>query len=425
MFGLPPLTEKNHAAASRLGSVKPFTQYPGPSNMNTMLLPTIQSAADQRAFPTFNLVRLLSSVFEPTKGKSFCILIDLPDLAEAKDYAFLENTKRQVQQKAHLHFYEGLKQGGLAALGGTKVDMYAYEQTGGSNLDLPDRCVDMAGTELSLEKDVYAKYDIILCISTFSATAPLTAFAKQYGFRGATLHGLNDVILNTGLAVDYNDVSRDAEKLRLAMTRAEWVEIDFVVHGGEEMTVRLELGGQEAQKSHGLCRGEEPDVANLPAGEVYFVPTGAEGAFPLKYEDGTLGKLTVVGGRIIKSELIEGQQSTIDEHNRKLQDDPMTGVLGELGFGTQVLPVSGADIQDEKVLGTCHLATGRDDHLGGHITPELFKRRSNATHDDILFAPHKTPNFDIKQTRMSRNGKVEVLIEHFQPMKYLTDALAK
>ncbi len=391
--------------------------------MSSMLLPTIQTAADKRAFPTFNLVRLLSSVFEPTQGKSFCILIDLPNLAEAKDYAFLENTKRQVQQKAHLHFYQGLKQGGLAALGATKVEMFAYEPTGGSNLDMKDRCVDMQGNELSLEKDVYSKFDIILCISTFSATAPLTAFAKKYGFRGATLHGLNDVILNTGLAVDYNDVSRDAEKLRLSMTRADWVEIDFVVHGGEEMTVRLELGGQEAQKSHGLCRGEEPDIANLPAGEVYFVPTGAEGCFPLKYEDGTLGKLTVTGGRIIKAELIEGSQATIDEHNRKLQDDPMTGVLGELGFGTQVLPVSGADIQDEKVLGTCHLATGRDDHLGGHITPELFKRRANATHDDILFAPHKTPNFDIKQTRMSRDGKVQVLIEHFQPMKYLTDAL--
>ena len=393
--------------------------------MTSMPSQTIQSAADQRTFSKFNLVRLLSSVFEPTQGKIICILIDLPDLAEAKDYAFLENTKRQVQQKAHLHFYQGLKDGGLAALGATGGEMFAYEPTGGSNLDLPDRCVDMAGNELSLEKDVYTKYDIILCISTFSATAPLTAFAKQYGFRGATLHGLNDVILNTGLAVDYNDVSRDAEKLRLAMTKAEWVEIDFVVHGGEEMTVRLELSGQEAQKSHGLCRGEEPDIANLPAGEVYFVPTGAEGSFPLKYEDGTLGKLTVTGGRIIKSELIEGNQSTIDEHNRKLTDDPMTGVLGELGFGTQVLPVSGADIQDEKVLGTCHLATGRDDHLGGHITPDLFKRRSNATHDDILFAPHKTPNFDIKQARVCKNGQVHVVIEHFQPMKYLTDALAK
>lgn len=391
--------------------------------ISSMSAPTVQSAADERQFRKFDLVRLLSSVFEPTQGRRICILIDLPDLAEAKDFAFLDNAKLQIQARAHKHFYTGLKDGGLAALGATGGEMFAYEPTGGSNLDLPDRCVDMQGNELSLEKDVYSKYDIILCISTFSATAPLTEFAKRYGFRGATMHGLNDIILNTGLAVDYNDVSRDAEKLRLSMTKADWVEIDFTVDGGEDMTVRLQLDGQEAQKSHGLCRGDKPDIANLPAGEVYFVPTGAEGTFPLKYEDGTLGKLTVTGGRIIRAELIEGNQSTIDAHNQKLADDPMTGVLGELGFGTQVLPVSGADIQDEKVLGTCHLATGRDDHLGGHITPELFKKRSNATHDDILFAPHKTPNFDIKQARMSRNGKVEVLIEHFQPMPYLLAAL--
>ena len=384
----------------------------------------VQSAALQREFREFNLVRLLSSVFQPTQGKRFCILIDLPDLAEAKGLAFLQNPERPIQRRAYEHFYLGLKDGGLLTLGATGGEIFAYEQTGGSNLDMPDLCVDMDGNALSLERDVYAKYDIVLCISTFSATAPLTAHAKKFGFRGATLHGVNDVILNSGLAVDYEDVSRDAEKLRLAMTRAEWVEIDFTVENGPDMTVRLELGRQEAQKSHGLCRGDTPDIANLPAGEVYFVPTGAEGTFPLKYEDGTLGKLTVTGGCIVKSELIEGKQATIDAHNAKLADDPMTGVLGELGFGTQVLPVSGADIQDEKVLGTCHLATGRDDHLGGHITPDQFKRHQNATHDDILFAPHKTPNFDIKQTRMHRDGVTTILIEHFQPSKYLLDALA-
>ena len=384
----------------------------------------VQSAALEREFREFNLVRLLSSVFQPTQGKRFCILIDLPDLAEAKGLAFLQNPDRPIQQRAYEHFHLGLKDGGLLTLGATGGEIFAYEQTGGSNLDMPDLCVDMSGRELSLEKDVYSKYDIILCISTFSATAPLTAHAKKFGFRGATLHGVNDVILNSGLAVDYEEVSRDAEKLRSAMTRSDWVEIDFTVENGPDMTVRLQLGQQEAQKSHGLCRGDTPDVANLPAGEVYFVPQGAEGCFPLKYEDGTLGKLTVTGGCIIKSELIEGKQATIDAHNAKLADDPMTGVLGELGFGTQVLPVSGADIQDEKVLGTCHLATGRDDHLGGHITPDQFKRHQNATHDDILFAPHKTPNFDIKQARMHRDGVTTVLIEHFQPSKYLRDALA-
>lgn len=385
---------------------------------------TVQTTAQGRQFPKFDLSRLLGTVFKPTFGRKICILIDLPDLAEAKDYAFLKNPERAIQKRAHEHFYLGLKNGVAEELALKGGEMFAYQQTTGSNLDLPDLCVDMSGKELSLEKDVYQNYDIILCISTFSATAPLTAFAKQYGFRGATLHGVNDVILNSGLAVDYEVVSIDAEKLRKAMTRADAVEIDFTVENGPDMTVRLELNRQEAQKSHGLCQGDAPDIANLPAGEVYFVPTGAEGTFPLKYEDGTLGKLTVTGGCIIKAELIAGNQSTIDAHNAKLADDPMTGVLGELGFGTQVLPVSGADIQDEKVLGTCHLATGRDDHLGGHITPAQFKRHQNATHDDILFAPHKTPNFDIKQTRMFRDGKVTVLNEHFQPSTYLLEALA-
>lgn len=388
------------------------------------IMSTVQSSAISRQFPKFDLYRLLHTVFQPTFGCKICILIDLPDLAEAKDMAFLKNPERAIQKRAYQYFHQGLHNGVMEELALQNGDMFAYVQTGGSNLDLPDLCVDMEGNELSLENDVYPNYDIILAITTFSATAPLTAFAKKYGFRGATLHGVNEVILNSGLAVDYEEVSRDAEKLRLAMTKADSIEIDFALESGEILTAKLELSAQEAQKSHGLCRGTTPDVANLPAGEVYFVPTGAEGFFPMKYEDGTLGKLTVVDGRIIKSELIGGNQATIDAHNARLLDDPMTGVLGELGFGTQVLPVSGSDIQDEKVLGTCHLATGRDDHLGGHITPDQFKRRQNATHDDILFAPHKTPNFDIKQVRMNRGSQKEILIEHFQPSKYLLDALA-
>ncbi len=377
----------------------------------------------QRVFPPFSLARLLKSVFTPVKGKRICILIDLPDPAGVKDFAFLQDPKWAIQRKAHEVFYNGLKDGVMAELGMTGGEMFAYEMTYGSNLDMEDHCYDTAGNALSLEEDIYANYDLILCISTYSATAPLTAMAKKYGFRGATMHGVNDVILSTGLAVDYDDVSRDAEKLRLAMTRCDEVEIDFELETGEILTAKLMLNGQEAQKSHGLCRGEAPDIANLPAGEVYFVPAGAEGFFPMKYEDGTLGKLTVTDGRIVSSELISGDPETIAAHNAKLTADPMTGVLGELGFGTQVLPVSGADIQDEKVLGTCHLATGRDDHLGGHLTPDLFKEKKNATHDDILFAPHKTPNFNIKQVRMKRGEQREVLIENFAPAAYLLDAL--
>ena len=377
-----------------------------------------------RTFPEFSLARLLRTVFEPTEGMKICILIDLENPEQSRDFGFLSEPNLQIQKYAYEIFFQGLQNGVMQELGMSGGELFAYPLSGGSNLNLQDRAIRSDGHSVSLEKDVYPNYDIILCISTFSATAPLTAFAKKYGFRGATLHGLNETIIRTGLSVDYKEVSSDAEKLRLALTRADEIEIDFTIADTHTMTCKLILNGQEAQKSHGLCLGRNPDIANLPAGEVYFVPHGAEGQFPLKYDDGSLGVLDLSKGSIVRATLVEGNQTTIDNHNAKLQADPMTGVLGELGFGTQVLPVSGADIQDEKILGTCHLATGRDDHLGGQITPDLFKQHQNATHDDILFAPHKTPNFDIAQVRMTRGTQKEVLIEHFRPMPYLVDALS-
>jgi aminopeptidase len=372
-------------------------------------------------FPPFSLSRLLKTVFNPSAGERVAILIDLVDPHGIKDFGFLKNPDLTIQRHAYETFYLGLKNGVLRELGLTGGDMFAYQITGGSNLDLPDLAVAVDGTELSLEKDIYPNYKLILCCSTYSATAPLTAFAKKYGFRGATLHGLNQIILDSGLAVDYDQVSENAEKLRLAMTGADWVEIDFA-YGREKFSLHLDLGRQEAQKSHGLCRGG-PDVANLPAGEIYYVPTSASGRFPLTFEDGTIGLMTVKEGRIVDSTLLKGNQRTIDEHKKKIQSDPATGELGELGFGTQLLPVSGRDIQDEKVLGTLHVATGRSDHLGGHLTPSKFQNSENATHDDILFAPHKTPEINVPQVRMLRNGKTEVLIENFQPAAYMADLL--
>jgi hypothetical protein len=378
--------------------------------------------APARSFPPFSLTRLLTTVFQPKGRERVAILIDLENPADVIDFAFLKNPALTIQRHAYDVFYRGLKEGGLKELNLTGGDLFAYQITGGSNLDLPDAAISSDGRRVSLEKEVYPNYGIILCISTYSATAPLTAFAKQYGFRGATLHGLNEIILSSGLAVDYNEVSKQAEKLRLGLTRADWFEIDFKV-GGQVYTLKLICNRQEAQKSHGLCRGPEADVANLPAGEVYYVPEGAEGQFPMRYEDGTLALMEVGGGRIRKATLLRGSQAEVDAHNAKLESDPVTGEIGELGFGTQDLPVSGRDIQDEKVLGTLHVATGRSDHLGGHLVPKLFKHAKNATHDDILFSPAKTPEIDVVQARMRREGRAEIVIEHYQPAAYLLNLL--
>jgi len=378
-------------------------------------------------FPEFSLERLLDTVFKPQKGEQVAVLIDLEDPKEIKDMAFLDQQKYSVQQNAIKYFHKPLNDEVLDKMGLKGGELFAYKRTGGSNLDLPDEAYSPAGTKLSLEQNIYPNYDIILCISSDSATAPLTAFSKQYGFRGATLHGLNDIIAQSGLAVDYNEISKEAEKIRVGFTKADAVEIDFEVEG-KKHTLRLELGSQEAQKSHGLCH-TSPDVANLPAGEVYFVPNGVSGTFPLKFEDGTIGLMECEGEAIKKATLLKGDAKVIEEFSALIEADPAAGLIGELGFGTQVLPVSGQDIQDEKIRGTVHVATGRSDHLGGDITPDKFNEAGNAKHEDILFSPEKTPEINVPQVRMywkgEGDGNSQVLIENFKPSKYIEGLLAQ
>lgn len=366
----------------------------------------------------------MQTCFGPGQGERLCVLIDLPDPQAIANYAFLGDPSLSIQNYGYSVFHKGFQDGGLADMNYGGGEIYAYKETGGSNLDMEDDCYAPDGRHLSLDRDIYPNYDLILVVSTFSATAPLTAKAKQFGFRGATLHGLNQVIIESGLSVDYEQVSANAEALRLGLTKADWFEIDFEVEG-VKTTLRLLTNGQEAQKSHGLCPPGKPDVANLPAGEVYFIPDGADGQFPFKYDEETLGLLTVKGGFIQSSRLIYGDYALIREHNERLAEDPMIGAIGELGFGTQVLPFSGRDIQDEKILGTIHVATGRDDHLGGNLTPDLFKEHANASHDDVLYAPHKTPEVRVPDVRMRKNGETISIMGNYKPGAFLLELLSE
>jgi len=337
-------------------------------------------------------------------------------------HRFLGENGFEVQKYAHDVFLKLLKEGVSEKMGYASNDFFAFKTTGGSNLDPENELIDGEGNSLTFTEDVCPKYDLIFAITDFSLTAPLTAMAKEHGFRGATLHGVNEVILKSGLSVDYEMVSRQAELFRSVLNKADAFELDFECLG-QEFSLRIECDAQEAQKSHGLCPPGKPDVANLPAGEVYFVPKGAMGSFPFRFSDGTLASMKVSEGAIVEAEFLRGDEELVNERNRKLKQDPATGIIGELGFGTQLLPFSGKDIQDEKILATCHVATGRSDHLGGSLTPELFNSRENASHDDILYAPPKTPEIIVSQVRMYKNDEAFPILENFEPTSFLLQKL--
>ena len=100
----------------------------------------------QKSFPPFSLTRLLTTVFAPKPGERIAILIDLPDPRTVNDFAFLKDPALTIQRHAHDVFYQGLKNGGLEELQFTGGDLFAYQITGGSNLDLPDQAFDPGGT---------------------------------------------------------------------------------------------------------------------------------------------------------------------------------------------------------------------------------------------------------------------------------------
>jgi len=69
---------------------------------------------------------------------------------------------------------------------------------------------------VSLEKDVYSKYDIILLhLDLLGHRAADRLRQAVTAFAARPCHGLNEIILRSGLSVDYNEVSKQAEKLRL------------------------------------------------------------------------------------------------------------------------------------------------------------------------------------------------------------------
>ncbi|MDH3591216.1 MAG: hypothetical protein OER88_05020, partial [Planctomycetota bacterium] len=299
------------------------------------------------------------------------------------------------------------------------VSFYGYDEVGGSNLDLPDTVVTPDGVELAL-RDALKRHSIVLYMGTYSATAPITALAKEMGFRGATMHGTNDIVLASGLAVDYEEVSARAERLRAAMSNADSFDLEWRV-AGQDVKLTLQVGKQNAQKSHGLVR-DKGDIANLPAGEVYYVPQGAEGLLPMKFEDDaeTICIFNVTARGITSvHEFVSGDEEHVKRFLDVVAYDPNAGQITELGLGTQHLPWAGTDIQDEKVLGTAHIATGRSDHLGGDIDSSSFRDKRNAAHNDVLYTPVKTPEIQLTRVTMNRNGESTTILEDYVPSAFI------
>jgi leucyl aminopeptidase (aminopeptidase T) len=193
--------------------------------------------------------------------------------------------------------------------------------------------------------------------------------ATAAGARLASMPGVTaDMMKSGGMTADYDEVYRISHAVADALTGAR----ELLVETALGTHLRLGKVGRDPQHPDtGLYR-QPGEWGNLPAGEAYLAPveTEAEGVLVV---DGSVAQVGIVdqpvrlefqSGRVVG---IEGGRAA-DRLRALLEglDDPSVYTVGEFGIGTN--PASrfvGITVEDEKILGTAHVAIGRNTGFGG------------------------------------------------------------
>ena len=217
--------------------------------------------------------------------------------------------------------------------------------------------------------------------------------ATDGGARGATLPGVTSSMLARLMACDLDALQRRSAELARLLDDAD--EARVTCPRGTDL--RLDLSGRAGIADDGDLTGERA-FGNLPCGEGFTSPLGAEGRMvtgclaSIGLPAGELPVLTIAGGRLVSATEPEGE--------RLLAALDAAGDLGrnvaELGIGTnERAELTGNILEDEKILGTVHVAFGASAGIGGTISVPV--------HLDCLILE---PTVEIGGTRVLERGQL-------------------
>ena len=216
--------------------------------------------------------------------------------------------------------------------------------------------------------------------------------ATDAGARGATLPGITDDILARLMACDFAALQRRSRALAELLTDAD--EAHFTCPNGSDM--RLDLFARRGIADDGdLSRPGA--FGNLPCGEGFIAPVGGDGVVHATSLAGVgmvaerAARLTVENGELTDVEGPEGEELL-----RRLRAAGPHGVnLAELGIGTnERAGLIGNVLEDEKILGTLHVAFGASAGFGGTVSVPI--------HLDCVVL---SPTLDVGGTRVLEAGE--------------------
>jgi leucyl aminopeptidase (aminopeptidase T) len=212
-------------------------------------------------------------------------------------------------------------------------------------------------------------FDVVFCPASKSLThTDARRAASAAGVRVATLPGVTEAIMIRCMNADYQAIHDRT------MTLCALLEQTSVVHvtapAGTDIT--LPIRGRKAYASTGLFR-KKGESGNLPTGEAYLAPVEG-GSSGVVVVDGSMAMIGMVSTPIrIRVEAGYATEITGGAEAEKLVGllDPHgidARTVAEFGIGTNDKAIlSGLILEDEKVMGTIHIAFGDNKSMGGSV----------------------------------------------------------
>jgi len=213
-----------------------------------------------------------------------------------------------------------------------------------------------------------AAADVVLAptIQSLSHTAARKA-ASEAGVRIGTLPGVTEEMLGRLMTGDLDEIRRRGWAVVTALNRGTEARITCR-HGSD---LRIGLQGRMGIVDAGEL-GNKGAFGNLPCGEGFIAPLEGttEGTLVVDGSIAEIGlldtpvSLTVREGNLVEATGDDGARlmELLTEHGEDGTN------VAELGIGTNEEAIlTGNILEDEKILGTCHVAFGASAAIGGTV----------------------------------------------------------
>lgn len=211
--------------------------------------------------------------------------------------------------------------------------------------------------------------DVVLCPTSKSLThTDSRRAASERGIRIATLPGVTEEIMIRCMNADYHKIAERTHKLCALMEKSTAIRV--TAPAGTDIS--LPIKGRKAHASTGLFR-EKGQWGNLPTGEAYLAPLECQ-SNGVVVVDGSMASIGMVK-QPIRIAVKDGYATEI---NGGTEASKLTELLAphgkdgrnvaEFGIGTNDRAIlSGLILEDEKVMGTIHIAFGDNKSMGGTV----------------------------------------------------------